>query len=101
MTKQQQSEEKEIEELSLKTVDAIFSRRKEKAKKLYGKAEKLFIKGNSYTRSLLAHKFIYPISHVLEMNYSWGKEDTFLFPPTLHTEYCRQINSSGNKIKLL
>ena len=88
-------EAKEIENLELETLNAIFEGQKEKVKKLYLKAEKLLIKGSDQTRTLVANKFILPLSQLLEMNYSWGREYLNLFPQQLKAEYCRQINSSG------
>ncbi len=95
MTKKQKTDVREIEDLELKTLDAIFKGQKEKVKKLYVKVERLFVKGNDYTRSIIANKFIFPLSQLLEMNYSWGREYLNLFPSQLKAEYCRQINSSG------
>lgn len=95
MTKQQNTDAQEIEDLELETLNAIFKGQKDKVKKLYGKAESLFTKGSDYTRSLIANKFIFPLSQLLEMNYSWGREYLNLFPSKLKAEYCRQINSSG------
>lgn len=86
---------KEIEELELETLDAIFTGHQSKVKTLFGQAEQLFIKGNDFTRSLIANKFITPLSQLLEMNYSWGRQYLNLFPSHLKAEYCRQINSSG------
>ena len=45
MKKQQNMDAKEIEDLELETLDAIFKGQKEKVKKLYGKTERLFNKG--------------------------------------------------------
>ncbi len=95
MKTQQIMETKEIEELELETIEAIFKGQKEKVKKLYDKAENLFSKGSDYTRSLISNKFIFPLTQLLEMNYSWGREYLNLFPVQLRSEYCRQINSSG------
>ena len=94
MTKQQNMEVREMEDLELETLDAIFRGQKEKVQKFFGKAERLFVKGNSCTRSLIANKFIFPLSQLLEMNYSWGREYLNLFPHHLKAAYCRQINSS-------
>lgn len=95
MEKQQNKDSLEIEELEIKTLDAIFKGQKNEVKKLYGKVEHLFVKGNEYTRTLIANKFIFPLSQLLEMNYSWGREYLNLFPPQLKVEYYRQINSSA------
>lgn len=95
MTKQQNTDAQEIEDLELETLNAIFKGQKDKVKKLYGKVEHLFVKGSDYTRSLIANKFIFPLSQLLEMNYSWGREYLNLFPAKLKAEYWRQINSSG------
>lgn len=88
-------EAKEIEELELATLDAIFKGQKEKVTKLYGKVERQFVKGGEYSRSLIANNFIFPLSQLLEMNYSWGREYLNLFPVQLKAEYRKQINSSG------
>lgn len=95
MKNQKNIEVSEIEVLALETIDAIFQGQIEKVKKLYGKSETLFVKGSDYTRSLISNKFIFPLSQLLEMNYSWGQEYLNLFPARLKAEYCRQINSSG------
>lgn len=95
MTKQQNTDAKKIEDLELETLNAIFNGQKKKAKKLYGKAESLFNRGSDYTRSLIANKFILPLSQLLEMNYSWGREYLNLFPRQLKAAHSRQINSSG------
>ncbi len=86
---------KEIEDLELETLDAIFTGHQSNVKKLYSRAEQLFINGNEFTRSLIANKFITPLSQLLEMNYSWGRQYLNLFPSHLKAEYCRQIISSG------
>ena len=95
MTKQQNTDVQEIEDLEIETLNAIFKGQKDKVKKLYGKVEHLFVKGSDYSRSIIANKFIFPLSQLLEMNYSWGREYLNLFPSQLKAEYCRQINSSG------
>lgn len=95
MTNQQITHSQEIGDLELETLNAILKGQKEKVKKLYGKVEHQFIKGSDYTRSLIANKFIFPLSQLLEMNYSWGREYLNLLPTQLKAEYCRQINSSG------
>lgn len=95
MTVQQNPEAQEIEELELETLNAILKGQKDKVKKLYGKVEQLFVKGTNYTRSLIANKFISPLSRYLEMNYNWGREYLNLLPLHLKAEYSRQINSSG------
>ncbi len=95
MTQQQIMEAKAIEDLEVETLQAIFKGQKEKVKQFYEKAERLYIQGSDYTRSIIAHKFISPLGQLLEMNYSWGREYLNLFPQQLKTAYCRQINSSG------
>lgn len=95
MKKQQNLDAKETEDLELETLDAIFKGQKVKVKKLYGKTERLFNKGSDYTRSLIANKFIFPLTQLLEMNLSWGREYLNLFPTQLKVEYSRQIYSSG------
>lgn len=94
MKNQKNIEVSEIEVLAFETIDAIFKGQKEKVKKLYAKSENLFEKGSDYTRSLISNKFIFPLSQLLEMNYSWGQEYLNLFPSKLKVEYSRQINSS-------
>lgn len=89
------NEIRKIEALGSETIQAIFKGQKENVIRLYGKVERMFSKGNSYTRSLVSNKFILPLSQLLEMNYSWGWEYLDLFPVQLKTEYCRQIYSSG------
>lgn len=95
MTTEQKKELQEIKDLEAKTIDAIFKGQKKKVISLYGKMEQMFNKGTGYTRSLISNKFIFPLSQILEMNYSWGKRYLTLFPQQLRTEYCRQIYSPG------
>ncbi len=82
MTNQQNINAKEIEDLELETINAIFKGQKDKVKKLFSKTESLYIKGSEHTRSLIANKFILPLSQLLERNYSWGREYLNLFPET-------------------
>lgn len=58
MTKQQNTNAREMEDLELETLHAIFKAQKEKVKKLYDKAEHLFTKGNNYSKSIIANKFV-------------------------------------------
>ena len=95
MAKQQKTDVQEIEDLELETLNTIFKGQKDKVKNLYGKIEHFFVKGSDYTRSIIANKFIFPRSQLLEMIYSWGREYLNLFPLQLKAECCRQINSSG------
>lgn len=95
MKHEHKSEFQKIQQLELETIQAIFEGQKKKVLSLYAKAEQLFQKGGSYTRSLISNTFILPLSQLLEMNYSWGKEYLVLFPQQLKQEYCRQIYSSG------
>lgn len=95
MTSVLKNEIRKVEALGSETIQAIFKGQKEKVIRLYGKVERMFGKGNSYTRSLVSNKFILPLSQLLEMNYSWGREYLALFPVQLKTEYYRQIYSSG------
>lgn len=95
MTTQKQSEARQIEDLEVETLQAILQGHKEKVVSLYKQVEHIYNKGSDYTRTLIANKFIFPLSQLLEMNYSWGKVYLKLFPGQLKTEYYRQINSSG------
>ncbi len=95
MKKQLNIEVKDIEDLELETLNAIFSGQREKVKELYKKADEIFQKGSDYTRSIVANKFISPLSQLLEMNYSWGHEYLILFPKELKAEHNRQVYSSG------
>lgn len=90
-----QNEVQEIEKLEVDTLQAILNGQKEKAIKLFKKAERKLTQGNVYTRSIISSLFISPLSKLLEMNYSWGKEYLDLFPKQIRTEYSRQIYSSG------
>ena len=85
----------EIDRIEAQTLDSIYKGQKNTVVKLYQKMEGIFISGNEYTKNLIANKFIYPISLLLEMNYSWGKEYLDLFPKSLKGEYRRQLYSSG------
>lgn len=91
MIKQQNTDAQEIEELEMEILNAILDGQNGKVIELFGKVEHLFDKGSDYTRSLIANKFIFPLSQLLEMNYSWGREYLNLFPPKLKAEYNRQI----------
>jgi hypothetical protein len=95
MTTNQTTDVEKIEDLKIKTLNAIFRGQKDKVQKLYGKVESLYIKGSDLTRILIANKFIFPISQLLEIKYSQGSEFLNGFPSQLKTEYYRQINSSG------
>jgi hypothetical protein len=89
------NEMQQIDQLIAETTKAIIQWQTKKVMNLFRKTEKLFDKGNDYTRSLISNKFIFPITHLLEMNYSWGREYLALLPNHLKTEYQRQIYSSG------
>lgn len=91
----QKNELKVIQQLEVKTLQAISKKQKEKVIRLYKKVEQLFEKGGSQTRTLISNAFILPLSQLLEANYTWGKEYLQLFPAQLKTEYRRQIYSSG------
>lgn len=91
----QQATVKEIETLETETLNAILKGQKETVKSLFSKAELLFREGSASTRSLVTNKFIFPLSTLMEMNYSWGREYLDLFPKLLKAEYRRQIYSSG------
>lgn len=84
----------EIEKIEHETLNAILIGQTQKVKSLYLKIETMFNQGGDYTKSLIANKFIFPISSILERNYEWGKEYLELFPKNLRLEYLRQINSS-------
>lgn len=89
------NEFQKIQQLEVETLQAIFNGQKKKVSSLYRKAEQLFQKGGNYTRSIISSTFILPLSQLLEMNYSWGREYLDLFPKQLKAEYCRQIYSAG------
>lgn len=91
----QQTNAWEVEHLERETKKAILLNQKEKVVELFRKTEQIFVAGSDYTRSLIANKFIFPISMILEINYSWGKSYLDLFPEGLKREYCRQIGASG------
>jgi len=95
MTTQNEPGSAEIEALELSTLQAILKGQNDKVLTLYNKVERLFKKGNEYTRSLIATRFIRPLSMLLEMNYSWGREYLTMFPAALKAEYRRQIYSTG------
>lgn len=86
----QNTNAKEIEDLELETLEAIYSGKKETVKKLCGKTEQLFIKGSEKTRSLIINKFFVPLSRLLEMNYSWGREYLGLLPSQFKAESYKQ-----------
>lgn len=95
MTMKYENQIQEIEQLEAEALQAIFKGQRKSVIDLYEKVEQLFSGGSSYVRSLIINKFISPLSQLLEMNYSWGKEYLDLFPKQLKAEYCRQIYSSG------
>lgn len=95
MTIEKKNEVQHIADLEAKTIQAIFNGQPEIVLTLHAKVEQLFNKGSDYTRSIISTRYILPLSQLLEMNYSWGKQYISLFPKQLQTEYCRQIYSSG------
>lgn len=95
MTTQQDINAHEIEALGQETINAIYQGRNGKVKQLYLQVERLLVNGSDHTRPLIANKFVLPISHLMEMNYSWGREYLKLFPERLRAEYYRQVNTSG------
>lgn len=95
MKSQNEIQSDEIDQLELETLDAIQKGESNKVLDLYLKVEQLFEKGTDYSRSLIANKFIYPLSTLLEMNYSWGRKYLEMFPCKIKTEYYKQIYSSG------
>lgn len=94
MTTEQNKELLKIRELEQQTLKAIFEARTKTVVKLYEKAEQLFIKGTSFTRLVIANEFIDPLSRLLEMNYSWGKQFLQLLPQQLKAEYRKQLYST-------
>lgn len=95
MNTQQDINADEIEALGLETINAIYQGRNGKVEQLYRKVERLLVNSSDHRRALIATKFVLPISHLLEMNYSWGREYLKLFPERLRAEYYRQVNTSG------
>jgi len=91
MTKLKNTDAQEMEDIELETLNVIFKGQKDKVKKPYRKAENLSTKGSDFTRSPIANISIFPLSQLLEMNYSWGHEYLKLFSPQLKAEYSRQI----------
>ncbi|MCC6540861.1 MAG: hypothetical protein IT225_01435 [Flavobacteriales bacterium] len=95
MNTQQDIKANEIEALGSETLKAIYQGQTDKVVQLYGKVELLLKNGSDLSRSLIATKFVLPISRLLEMNYSWGKEYLKLFPELLRMEHYRQVNATG------
>lgn len=95
MSKKIDISEQEIEKITLETLQSIQEGENSKVKILYKKVEKLFKKGNDYSQSLIANKFIYPLTSLLEMNYSWGATYLTMLPICLKKEYHSQIYASG------
>jgi hypothetical protein len=91
----QQTNTWEIEHLEQETVKAIRLNQREKVIELFRKTEQLFLAGSEYTKTVISNKFIFPVSMILEINYSWGKSYLDLFPEGLKKEYCRQVGASG------
>lgn len=89
------NEVQKIEILEVETLQAILCGQKEKVAKLFKKTERMFLKGSDYTRTLISTQFIDPLTQLLEMNYSWGKEYLAMFPQQMRKEHQRQIYSSG------
>lgn len=84
----------EIDALGSETLSAIYQGQKDKVILLYAKVESVLMTGSELSRSLIATRFVLPISRLLEMNYSWGKEYLKLFPELLRMEYYRQVNAT-------
>ena len=89
------TEYQEIGKLEQRTIRAIYKGKKERVVRIYIKVEEMFSKGSENTRSIISNAYILPLSQLLELNYSWGKQYLELLPKQLKIEYCRQINRSG------
>lgn len=95
MSKKTDISVEEIEKITMETLQFIQNGESSQVKVLYKKVEKLFKKGNDYSQSLIANKFIYPLTSLLEMNYSWGSTYLTMLPISLKKEYHSQIYASG------
>lgn len=95
MSKKTDISVEEIEKITMETLQSIQNGESSQVKVLYKKVEKLFKKGNDYSQSLIANKFIYPLTSLLEMNYSWGSTYLTMLPISLKKEYHSQIYASG------
>ncbi|MCC6817070.1 MAG: hypothetical protein IT267_11715 [Saprospiraceae bacterium] len=91
----QEKEIQEIEILEKEAQEAIFKGKKNKVIQLYQKIETIFSKGDNHTKAIISNTFVLPLTHLLEMNYSWGIDYLQLLPIQLKAEYYRQIYSSG------
>ncbi len=85
----------EIDSIEQQILDSIHKGDVENVKQLYGTMECHFQKGSEYTKDLIANRFLHPLTSLLEMNYSWGKQFLDIMSKNLKHEYCSQIYSSG------
>ncbi len=85
----------ELEQIALEALDSMQNGDDEKVVKLFAKVNFIFKKGNTYTKNLIANVFVSPLTHLLEMNYSWGVKYLKMLPDQLKIEYRQQIYSSG------
>lgn len=74
MKKPLKTEANLIEDLSIKTINALLLNQKIKLQNLYKKAEKLYQLRSYLFHNILSYQFLIPITHLLEMNYCWRQE---------------------------
>lgn len=85
----------DLEKIALEALDSMQNGDDEKVVKLFEKVNSIFKQGNTYTQNLVANVFVCPLTHLLEMNYSWGVKYLKMLPDQLKIEYRQQIYSSG------
>jgi len=63
-----------------------------RAKKCLQFAEEIFVNGTSQVKNIISNIYLYSVSSFMELNHFNTKE---LLPPSLKTEYYKQVNASG------
>lgn len=62
------------------------------AKRCIQEAENIFRNGSSEVKNAISNIYVFSISSFLELQHGKVKE---LFPPSLQSEYLKQVNASG------
>lgn len=84
-----------IQRLEVKTLKAILNGQQNNVLQLFKKVEQLFVDGGNYSKTIISNSYILPLTRLLEMNYSWGREYLMLFPEQLKREYYKQVYSTA------
>ena len=83
---------KQAERFAEITKKAIISGNINRAKKCLAVAERLFVSGSSETKNVISNVYVFSVSSFMELRHC---SISNLFPPSLKTEYIKQINTSG------